>query len=100
MKRTVSEIESKAVVCKVLWFDKLSGDGMVLTPDDTNVYFHASCIVEYIGAHEPSYLEFLEWRCNFDVKDDATVQCIIYDDGLFPQVEKMYKAGFKHPEMD
>ena len=97
MRRPINKIESRAVPASVLYFDKLSQVGMLLMPDGQNIPFHASCIVEHIGADEPTYEEYLEYQNNFTVRDGEQVHAIVYHNGC--TIEKLYRQGYIAPEI-
>lgn len=62
---------------KILWFDDLSGDGMVIDQDGNDFYFHWSAI----------YTETPDKRRK--VKENKKVKFTVYDDGYSTQADKV-----------
>lgn len=63
---------------KVLWFDDLAGEGMVLDEAGNNLYFHHTAI-----KNEKQKMKLAE---------DALVKFTIYENGYLRQIDQLKEA--------
>ena len=64
---------------KVLWFDQVAGEGLVIAEDGSTFYVHEAAIVDKSS----------KAKAHPKLKDDSAVKFTVYDNGYLVQIDKI-----------